>query len=64
MISFEWNFKQNILNEKSALHIAVEKEKIDIVQLLLNCEQMNVNLIYVLNTMFTYSISISLFDKI
>ena len=64
MISFEWNFKQNILNEKSSLHIAVEKEKIDIVQLLLNCEQMNVNLIYVLNTMFTYSISISLFDKI
>lgn len=42
-------FSTNFLNEKSALHIAVENEKIDIIQLLLNCEQMNVNSIYIIN---------------
>lgn len=37
------------ISYKTALHMAVEKEKLDIIQLLLNCPNLNVNLISISN---------------
>ena len=44
------------MNEKAALHIAVDNGNIDIVKLLLDCDKLDVNIIYI--------IKYNIFDKI
>lgn len=39
-----------LLFQKTALHVAVENENTEIVQLLLSCKNININYPYIINT--------------
>ena len=47
----QWNSKI-IWFSKTALYLAIEKENIEIVKLLLNNDQLDINLKYILNMIF------------